>query len=116
MFVGGVSFIAPLFGREILVWCIDAGGVSVVIAFALVAVSFLVLRRREPDMPRPFRVRQGALVGWLALLLSCGLFFVYLPGSPAALIWPYEWAIVAGWLILGVVFWCVARNEGRIKT
>ena len=75
LFVGGVSFVASLFGREILVWCINAGGFSVVIAFALVAVSFLTLRHREPDMPRPFRVRQGRLVGWLALLLSCGLFF-----------------------------------------
>lgn len=116
LFVGGVSFVAPLFGREILVWCIDAGGFSVVIAFALVAVSFLVLRRREPEMSRPFRAGQGPFVGWLALLLSCGLFLVYLPGSPAALIWPYEWAIVAGWLILGIIFWRTARKEGRIKT
>jgi APA family basic amino acid/polyamine antiporter len=105
LLVGLFSFLAPLFGKQILVWCIDAGGFAVVIAFGIVAISFLVLRKREPDMPRPFRLKAGRFVGWTALLLSCALLLVYLPWSPAALIWPHEWAIVFGWAVLGAVLW-----------
>jgi amino acid transporter len=94
-----------LFGKQILVWCIDAGGFAVVIAFGIVAISFLVLRKREPDMPRPFRLKAGRFIGWTALLLSCALLLVYLPWSPAALIWPHEWAIVFGWAVVGAVLW-----------
>jgi amino acid transporter len=109
--IGLFSFLAPLFGREILVWCIDAGGFAVVIAYGIVAASFLVLRKREPDLERPYRVKQGGAVGWGALLLSCVLLLVYLPGSPAALAWPYEWLILLGWSLLGLVFWWWARRD-----
>ena len=82
-------------------WLIDAGSFAIVIAYGMVALAFLVLRHREPDMPRPFRLRNGRLVGWIALLMSSGLFCIYLPGSPSALVWPYEWAMVLGWAVLG---------------
>jgi basic amino acid/polyamine antiporter, APA family len=105
--VGGLSMIAPLFGRQMLVWLVDAGGINIVIAFFLVSLSFLVLRRREPDMPRPFRVAAGPVVGWAAAGLSLGLAVLYLPGMPAALIWPAEWLIVGLWWLIGL--WFVLR-------
>lgn len=103
LFIGGLSVLAPLFGRQMLVWLVDAGGVSIVVAFFLVAVTFLVLRRREPEMERPFRVANGQVVGALAGVLSLGLAVLYLPGMPAALIWPYEWVILGAWWLVGVV-------------
>ena len=97
---------APLFGRSLLVWIVNSGSFAVVLAYMLVAVSFLQLRRNEPDMPRPFRLRYGLLTGWLALLGSIGLLFLYLPGSPSALAWPIEWGIVIAWFVLGlVIYW-----------
>jgi len=103
LFIGVLSMLAPLFGEQMLVWLVDAGGVSIVVAFFLVAVTFLVLRRREPAMERPFRVAQGPVVGALAGVLSLGLGVLYLPGMPAALIWPYEWVILGLWWLVGVV-------------
>ena len=82
-------------------WLIDAGSFAVVIAYGMVAWAFLALRRDEPDMLRPYRVRHGKIVGWAALLLSIALALVYLPFSPAALVWPYEWLMVLGWSGLG---------------
>ena len=84
--IGLLSMAAPLFGRVLLVWIVDAGSFAVVIAYILVAVSFLQLRRRQPDMARPFRLRHGVQIGWLALLGSIGLLALYLPGSPSALL------------------------------
>ena len=109
LLIGALSIVAPLFGRKSLVWLVDAGGLGIVIAYATVALSFLVLRRKEPEMERPFKVVNGNLVGYGALILSMGIVLLYLPGSPAALVWPYEWAIVLVWTILGLVFYLWAR-------
>ncbi|RFU21694.1 APC family permease [Geodermatophilus marinus] len=104
LFIGGLSVLAPLFGRPALVWMVDAGGLSIVIAYVMVALSFVVLRRREPAMERPFRAPGGAATGVVAGLLALGLGTLYLPGMPAALVWPYEWVVVAAWWLLGLVF------------
>jgi amino acid transporter len=107
--IGLLSMAAPLFGRVLLVWIVDAGSFAVVIAYLLVAVSFLQLRKNEPDMPRPFRLRHGVTIGWLALLGSLGLLVLYLPGSPSALLWPVEWGLVGAWFLLGWVLYRFCR-------
>nr|WP_258175132.1 APC family permease [Actinopolyspora mortivallis] len=104
LFVGGLSATAPLFGERMLTWLIDAGGFAVVVSYVMVAISFLVLRHREPGMPRPFRVAHGRTVGGLATVLSLGLAVLFLPGMPSGLVWPYEWVILGGWLLLGGVW------------
>ncbi len=109
LLIGVLSVMAPLFGRPALVWLVDAGGLGIVIAYAFVAWSFLVLRKREPEMPRPYVVRHGIIIGRAALVLSLGIALLYLPGSPAALVWPYEWLIVIGWVLLGAVMLRIAR-------
>src|SRR5690606_35605066 len=53
--IGILSTLCPLLGRPMLVWLVDAGGLAIVIAYFLVALSFLVLRKNEPNMERPFR-------------------------------------------------------------
>jgi amino acid transporter len=103
--IGLLSMAAPLCGRVLLVWIVDAGSFAVVIAYILVAVSFLQLRRKQPDMARPFRLRHGERIGWLALLGSLGLLALYLPGSPSALLWPVEWGLVGAWFLLGFAFY-----------
>jgi amino acid transporter len=109
LLIGVLSVIAPLFGRPALVWLVDAGGLGIVIAYAFVAWSFLVLRSREPEMPRPYVVRYGRFIGTAALVLSLGIAVLYFPGSPAALVWPYEWLIVIAWVVLGAVMLRIAR-------
>ena len=110
LLIGALSVIAPLFGRPALVWLVDAGGLGIVVAYAFVAWSFLVLRKREPDMQRPYVVRNGVAVGWIALVLSISIAMLYFPGSPAALVWPYEWLIVFAWIILGAIMLRIARS------
>jgi basic amino acid/polyamine antiporter, APA family len=109
LLIAVLSCAAPLFGRQALVWLVDAGGLGIVIAYGTVALSFIALRRNEPGMERPFRVRYGKAVGYAALVLSVGLAALYLPGSPSALVWPYEWVIFLGWVVLGAVFYLWAR-------
>ena len=63
-------------------------------------------------MDRPFKVSYGKQVGYAALILSIGIALLYLPGSPAALVWPYEWAIFFGWVGLGVIFDRAGQDQG----
>ena len=111
--IGVLSAFGPFFGRPVLVWLVNAGGLGIVIAYAMVALSFLVLRRREPDLPRPFRARFGGLVGGMAFVLSIGLALLYMPGSPSALLWPSEWAIFIGWCLLGAIMYFMTTKNRK---
>jgi amino acid transporter len=104
--IGLLSCVSPLFGRTILVWLIDVGSFAVVITYIFVPLAFLALRRKEPNLVRPFLVPAGELIGWAAVVLGAALLMLYLPFSPSALIWPEEWVIVLVWAVLGVlVYW-----------
>ena len=111
LLVGGLAVFAPLFGRPAMVWLVNAGGLGIVTAYAMVALSFLVLRRREPGMERPYRVKHGGSIGYLALGLSIALAALYLPWSPAALAWPQEWVIVIAWSALGYALHRLSRRR-----
>lgn len=111
IFIGLLCCISPFFGRTILVWLINAGSFAVVLGYGMVAYAFLKLRQNEPDMERPFRVKHGKIVGWSALIVSICLFWIYLPWGPSALLWPYEWVMVIGWVVLGVIFYLMAKRN-----
>jgi basic amino acid/polyamine antiporter, APA family len=104
-----LSALAPLFGRQVLVWLVDAGGLATVVGYFLVAVSFVRIRKLYPGLPRPYAVPLPRLVGTLALLATVLFVLLYMPFSPSALVWPNEWLIVLSWALLGVVFFFSAR-------
>ncbi|GHC22204.1 amino acid permease [Kushneria pakistanensis] len=108
--MGLLSTIAPFLGRPAMVWLVDAGGLGIVIAYLFVALSFLVLRKRDPDMDRPFRVGNGRVVGTLAVILSLVMACLYLPGSPSALT-GIEWGVFGGWMVLGLAMYLFALNR-----
>lgn len=107
-----VGIISTLMGRQAMIFFVNAGSFSLLVAYFLVAVSFLVLRKKEPGMERPFMVKYGRLVGILAAVLSIGLASLFLPGMPAALV-GLEWLIVLIWFVLGGIFygWSLWRYE-----
>jgi basic amino acid/polyamine antiporter, APA family len=110
LLIGGLSVLAPLFGEQMLTWIVNAGGLGIVVAWFLVVVSFLVLRYREPEMERPYKVPAGLFVGVIAFVTTAIFIFLYLPGGQSALLWPYEWAIVLGWCVLGVVLYLLSGD------
>lgn len=110
LLIGMLSTAAPLLGRKALVWFVDAGSLAIVIAYLFVALSFVVLRVREPYMPRPFKVRGGMLVGVVAVLLSIAMAAMYMPFSPSALV-PVEWALFVAWMSIGLALYVYSRRR-----
>jgi amino acid transporter len=113
--IGSLCCLSPLFGRTVLVWLVDAGGFSTIVAYVFVPLAFLALRRKEPDLPRPFKVSHPRFVGVAGFLLALALITAYLPGSPSALIWPYEWLTITIWAVLGIAPNNASLDLNKIK-
>lgn len=113
LLIAVVTSAAPLLGKNMLTWLCDAGGFATILTYVIVTLAFLALHRKEPDMERPYQVKRWKLVGGLALVLCVVMLLLYLPGFPASLVWPYEWAIVLLWVILGVILYVLAKGNQR---
>ncbi|MDO5634741.1 MAG: APC family permease [Micrococcus sp.] len=106
LFIGALSVIAPFFGSAALGWFVDSGSPSIVLTYLMVCVVFVVLRRREPGMDRPFRAggpRAGTVLGVVGAILTAGLLSLYIPGMPAS-IDPMSYVFLGLWWALGLVF------------
>lgn len=108
LLIGVISVVAPFFGRAMMVWLTDAGSFGVVVAYVLVSMSFLVLRFREPDMIRPYKVKCGKIIGGIAVLLSGFMMLLYFPGMPSGLV-KEELIMVGAWTVLGIIFYSIAK-------
>ena len=111
VFIGALTVVSLFFGRQMLVWVMDAGTFGCCVAYCIVSVSFLVLRKKEPDLPRPFRVRRPRFAGITAAVLSGVMAILFLLPGTGATFTPEEWIIAGGWTALGVVWWAYARAK-----
>lgn len=100
IFVGILSIIAPFFGQEMLTWLTNVGSFGAVLAYLFVAVSFMLLRKNEPELERPYKVKYPKLVGTMAVLLTGGMLMLYIPGLPSGFT-KEEFIIAGGWILLG---------------
>ena len=111
LLVGIVTILSPLLGKSALVWFVDAAAFGTVVAYFMVSLSFLILRKKEPDLARPFKVNAGIVVGILAVGVAFFMATLYLPlYSPAPLL-GIEWALVGGWIVLGIILF-IANKAG----
>jgi amino acid transporter len=109
--IGALTMLAPFAGRKMMVWICDAGNFGCCLAYCMVSISFLILRKKEPDMPRPYKVPAYKFVGTMAVLMSGFMVMMYcIPGSGGNLVWQ-EWMMVGGWALLGVVFYVVCKKK-----
>ncbi|MDR3296114.1 MAG: APC family permease [Clostridiales Family XIII bacterium] len=106
--VGVITCLSPLMGKSALVWFVDASAFGTVVAYFMVALSFLFLRRNEPELVRPYKVPAGPLIGILAIGVAAFFLYLYLPVGPGALL-PVEWALVLGWVVLGIVLFIITQ-------
>jgi APA family basic amino acid/polyamine antiporter len=75
---------------------VDLTNIGTLFAFILVCAGVIVLRVKEPQRPRPFRVPGGHIVPVLGIV-SCLYLIYYLP--------PTSWLRFAAWLNFGFVIY-----------
>lgn len=103
LLLGATSVISVFFGRIMLVWIVNAANFACCLSYFIVCLSFLVIRSRYPNIPRPYKVRHGRFVGIMAVFMSMFMALLYIvPGTNCSLAWQ-ECVIVFGWIVLGFV-------------
>jgi amino acid transporter len=115
LLVGLLTCLAPLLGRSALVWFIDASAFGTVVAYFMVAASFIALRRSEPELERPYKVKSGMFVGVAAVAVAFFFLFLYTPLGPSPLT-GIEWLLVLVWVVLGIVLYIATQINYRNVT
>lgn len=111
LLIGLLSVIAPFFGKQMLVWIVNAGNFACCLAYCMVSISFVVIRKKNPEMHRPYKIKHYKLVGTIATVMSGAMALMYvIPGAGSTLVWQ-EWIIVLGWAILGFVFFMWSKRK-----
>jgi APA family basic amino acid/polyamine antiporter len=81
--------------------------IGTLFAFVLVCVGVTVLRLREPERERPFRVPLGPYLMPALGTVSCVFLMIHLP--------PASWWRFVGWLVLGMaVYFSFGYNHSAI--
>ncbi|HTV03501.1 MAG TPA: amino acid permease [Luteitalea sp.] len=100
-------FVGLLAGLANIDEIVELTNIGTLFAFVLVALGVLVLRRTNPDAPRPFRTPFVPVVPILAIL-SCGYLMAELP-------WP-TWERFFIWLALGlVVYFAYGYHHSKLR-
>jgi basic amino acid/polyamine antiporter, APA family len=101
-------FVGVLAGLVPLDFLVDLTSMGTLVAFTVVSIGVIVLRRTQPDLPRGFRVPGYPVVPVLSVLFC--LYLIY--GLPGA-----TYALFAVWLaIAAVVYVTYARTHSALRT
>lgn len=102
LLIGTLSVIAPFFGRSMLVWIANVASLACCIAYTIVAMAFIRLREKEPELHRPFKITNYKAVGYMAVALSGCMVFMYILPNTGCTLNIQEWVILLAWTVLGL--------------
>lgn len=109
--VGSVCIIAPLLGRNALIWFVDTSSFCALFGYCCVCLAFVLLRKKEPELNRPFRVRFGMPVGTLIICIVILYFIIYVQDTLTDLNSFNELILIGIWLALGLFLAVLAKRE-----
>ncbi|WP_418410383.1 APC family permease [Blautia sp.] len=113
--IGTLSIVSLFFGRVMLVWIADSASFACCISYCMVSMSFVRLRIKEPNMPRPYKVKNYKFNGFMAVALSGFLCVMYLLPGTGCTLTIQELVIFGGWAVIGVVFAVVCKIKYKGK-
>ena len=109
--IGLLSIISVFFGRKMLIWISDTASFACCVAYCMVALSFLIIRKKQPDLKRPYKVKNYKVVGVIAAIMSGVMAILYLiPGSGCT--FTVEEVIIAvSWIVIGIIFSILSKKK-----
>ena len=82
------------------------------VTVTMVIGALVLLYRQHALVSIHFYIATALGISFAMLLMSALMLLIYLPGSPSALVWPYEWVICLAWAALGAVLYRAAPGRG----
>lgn len=119
LLIGVISMLSPLCGRVMLVWVSNVASFACCVAYFMVSLSFLLLRRNDSEMDRPYKVRNSRFVGGMAVVLTGLMIALYLIPGTGCTMNVQEFCIAGGWTAMGIAFGLISQKryrDYRIKT
>ena len=113
--VAAIGVTLTFLGRGAITPIVNAGSIALALAFVITTSATLILRFREPDLPRPFRTPGGAATIILALLVSLAIaaYAAYEPWTRPYQTMPIEWVLIIAWAVLGGVFAALSGRQAN---
>lgn len=108
--VGAVCIAAPLLGRNALIWFMDISTFCSLFAYCCVCLAFVLLRKKEPDLNRPFKVSFGLPAGGAVTCIAMLYFIIYVQTTLADTSCN-ELVFVGIWLLMGFVMALWAKKD-----
>jgi APA family basic amino acid/polyamine antiporter len=100
----GVGLVTGLFPIQILGQLVNIG---TLLAFVLVCLGVLILRKKRPDLERPFKTPLVPLVPILGII-TCFALMLFLPLD--------TWVRLAVWLLIGfVIYFGYSKNHSKLQ-
>lgn len=109
--VGALGLASIFLGKNALGWFVDASSFGVVVAYLCAAISFYILKDKEPDTERPWKAPGGKFTAVMAIILSFLFCLIYTPISPSGGLGHMEWMMVGVWTVLGIILAIAVRNS-----
>jgi basic amino acid/polyamine antiporter, APA family len=112
LFTGLVAALGTLLGRQGIGPIVAVGAIALSFGYLVTSAAVLRLRFTAPARPRPYRIRLGGPVAVAATLSSVGLVVAALrdPWVSSGGRIAFEWLLLAGWAVLGLLLWLANRT------
>lgn len=110
-----LAILLGLMGRAAIVWFLDTGGLYIGLAWLIAVASLYRIRKRYPNAPRHYVVRLNFLpiIGAIAAVLVIVL--TVIPGTNMSLQWPFEYLMVAAWVVIGVILYVLTNGRTAVN-
>ena len=96
-----------------IVWIVDAANFTCCTVYCMVSIAFLVLRKKEPNMEGPYKIKNYKITGLIACIMSGLMARMYIiPGTSYILVCR-GWVVVGGWTVIDMIFAICSRHRYR---
>lgn len=104
VFVGILGIIGSFVPQLIVLF--DTAASAVLVTYILTPIAVMLLRKREPNAERPYRIPGGPTIPILALIGTVPTFVISL-----AILTTEAQIVFAAWIVIGIVYYLIFRRK-----
>ena len=111
-FIAFITVLGTFVGKIIVLPIINVGTFGFMIAWLIICLASIKLRKTEPTLVRPYTMPGGVLCGYIACFSCIVIIGILLfPNSPGALDFPIEYIATLAWVCLGAILYTLASKN-----